>query len=318
MRVQGAVSVLDLVGRREMVEKLVAHCEARLAQEHKLAEEEMGGAVGGRGGRSPGARGSCEKRLAQVWGEGAVEAGACAGDMVPVWVAGEGEEGDDGLCKRRSVSLDVDNKYEVVLRTIENNVKRAQAKLQTLEARHAAVGAAVGATVERARRLAVACEHPSAAHAAPSPVPAAAAGAAAAAGGVAGVLAAEVCAAEEEAKRMGKEVDADGRAADALANEVQALTHVCSQQLIKWRDLVARDMAPAFHVAFPEAPQLPLQQASAPAPGAPSECDDVRALGLAAAVEALEREVGEVECGYAAAREEVCRRRSSGSVCLCA
>ena len=49
MRVQGAVSVLDLVGRREMVEKLVAQCEARLAQEHKLAEEEMGGAVGGRG-----------------------------------------------------------------------------------------------------------------------------------------------------------------------------------------------------------------------------------------------------------------------------
>ena len=45
MRVQGAVSVLDLVGRREMVEKLVAQCEARLAQEHKLAEEEMGGAV---------------------------------------------------------------------------------------------------------------------------------------------------------------------------------------------------------------------------------------------------------------------------------
>ena len=29
MRVQGAVSVLDLVGRREMVEKLVAQCEAR-------------------------------------------------------------------------------------------------------------------------------------------------------------------------------------------------------------------------------------------------------------------------------------------------
>jgi len=295
-----ADNMLDLVGKRQRIDHVLHVCQAKLVEEEFSRRKSIS---------SVSSRGSVERRAAVTTGGGEV---GIAGAMVGV--GGEGGE-DDPDCmsvKRRSVSLDVDNTYEVVMQTIANNVRKAQKKLESIQTRCAAVHAAVGETADRTRRLsgmqaslpvsfailfayirftfhifgntAASCVSffTSATHSAPAQQPDA-------------ILAQEVRSAEEEATLARMWVDGESKVVDELANEVTSLSHVCGQQLHKWQDLVSRDLLHGLSAAFPNA-----------AHG--GGVDTLAALDFAKTVDVLGFELGQVEGVYEAVREEVMRR----------
>ena len=164
------------------------------------------------------------------------------------------------------------------MRTITNNVRKAQMKLDSILNRRTAVNKAVCETSDRTRRLSAACAPPSTLHTAQPDA----------------ILAEEVRSAEEEAKLARMWVDGESKVVDELANEVTSLSHVCGQQLLKWQDLVSRDLMHGLSTAFPIA--------------AHGGGDTLTTLDFVQAVEVLGRELLEMEGAYEAVREEVMRR----------
>jgi len=256
-----ADNVLQLVGKVQAVDALMQHCHACLADDEQ-------------GRRKTHSRGSLERRMS---GAAAGDAGAAAaGGMVSVVGAAGEDDPDCTSSKRRSVSFDLDNRHEVVMRTISNNVNKAQAKLAKMERSSGLVRKAVRETADRTRRLVSACEHSAAADA---------------------ILAEEVRHAEEEAKASKLSVDSETKVVDELSHEVTSLSHVCGQQLSKWQDLVTQDLAQGFAAAFPHA-----------ARAADASEDAVSSLDFPQAVKVLRHELEEAEESYAAVRQEVARR----------
>jgi hypothetical protein len=201
---QAPENVLELAGKAKTINALMQRCYTCLADHEPNRRKTL-------------SKGSLLRTLGSNAGD---VVAAVGGGMVSVGAAGD-DDPDCMTSKRRSVSFDLDNKYEVVLRTISSNVNKAQQKLTHMEQLGASIRKAVEATSGRARRLLATCEHAAADS----------------------ILKEEVRHAEEEAKSAKARVDSESKLVDELSNEVTSLSHMCGQQLLKWQDLVTQDLA---------------------------------------------------------------------------